>query len=134
METVLNRQAANRFTFVEFTKAGEEIQHSLPAKFEVCTRCRGEGTHTNPSIDGNGITASEMDELGDDFREDYMDGVYDVSCSVCHGRRVVAVPDFGRWTFAQKRAYVRNQRDEADMRREDASEAWLRRAESGERW
>ena len=39
---------------------GAELELALPAKFEVCHRCQGTGTHTNPSIDGNGITASEI--------------------------------------------------------------------------
>jgi hypothetical protein len=119
------------FTYVTFDSSGEEVTISLPAKFEVCHRCRGEGSHTNPSIDGNGITASEMDELGDDFREDYMRGVYDVTCSVCHGARVVAVPDRARWTAAQKRAYAKHEREEEQNDREYASEAHLRRMEAG---
>jgi hypothetical protein len=43
----------------------------------------------NPSIDAHGIGAEEMDELGDDFREDYLSGVYDVRCAECGGERVV---------------------------------------------
>lgn len=58
-------------------------------KFAVCPRCEGRGSHVNPAIDGNGITGDEMDELGDDFREDYLSGVYDVACEECHGERVV---------------------------------------------
>ena len=57
----------------------------------VCPRCRGEGHHSNPAIDGHGITEDEMYELGEDFREDYMNGEYDIVCSRCGGRRVVAV-------------------------------------------
>lgn len=59
------------------------------AKWAVCPRCGGEGQHTNPAIDGNGITADEMYELGDDFREDYLSGVYDIPCERCHGNQVV---------------------------------------------
>lgn len=59
---------------------------------KVCTRCRGTGTHTNPAIDGNGITASEMDEIDNDdpdFRDNYMNGMYDVVCELCGGKRVI---------------------------------------------
>jgi RecB family endonuclease NucS len=74
------------------TDEGEEIE--LPAKYEVCSRCEGEGAHTNPNIDGNGITASEWEEDWDEeSRENYMNGVYDVTCVECDGRRVVAVLD-----------------------------------------
>lgn len=58
-------------------------------KWVVCPRCEGNGQHTNPAIDGHGISAEEMNELGDDFREDYMSGVYDIRCSHCGGQRVV---------------------------------------------
>ncbi len=125
---------AAKIQFTLVNADGDEIEFSLAAKFEVCRRCNGEGTHTNPSIDGNGITASEMEELGEDFREDYMAGVYDVQCSECKGTRVTAVPDPSRWTFAQKRAYVKHLLGQREMAREDASERWLRMAESGERW
>lgn len=123
--------AQARFTYVAFDPSGSEVTVSLPAKFEVCTRCRGEGTHTDPSIDGNGITASEMDELGDDFREDYMSGVYDITCTECKGARVIAVPDRARWTSAQKRAYREAQKREQEWARDDASEARLRQMEGG---
>lgn len=120
------------FTYSTFNQDGEEITVDLPAKFEVCTRCRGEGRHTNPSIDGNGITASEMDEMGDDFREDYMRGVYDIACTTCKGARVVAVLDLSRCTKAQKLAYRRHQRQEEVWSRDDASEARLRAMEAGD--
>lgn len=62
-----------------------EKTYELPAKWEICRRCRGDGTHTNPNIDGNGIASDEMHELGPDFTEDYLGGVYDVACSGCGG-------------------------------------------------
>lgn len=71
----------------------EENEIRIKTKYEVCPRCWGEGRHTNPSIDGNGITQSEMDELGEDFAEDYFSGAYDVLCEECKGNRVVSVPD-----------------------------------------
>jgi uncharacterized Zn finger protein (UPF0148 family) len=55
----------------------------------VCPCCDGEGTYVNPAIDEHGITASEMNEMGDDFFSDYMGGVYDVICAECQGRNVV---------------------------------------------
>ncbi len=65
----------------------------LPAKYEVCTRCHGTGSHVNPNVDGNGLSRDDMDELGPEFFEDYMSGVYDVRCEECDGDRVVAVVD-----------------------------------------
>lgn len=72
---------------------GDDETVLLPVKKEVCSRCRGEGKHVNPNIDGNGITADEMEELGDEFRENYMSGLYDVPCEECKGERVVDVVD-----------------------------------------
>src|SRR5271163_3691027 len=123
--------SARKFVFVGFSASGDETEYSLPAFFVVCPRCHGEGSHTHPDIDGNGITQSEMEELGEDFREDYMRGVYDVNCGTCHGQRVVAAPDLNAWTFAQKRAYVLHLRAEREYQRDYDSEAWLRRAEAG---
>lgn len=122
-----------KFTFTLFVK-GETLEVSLPAKFEVCGRCSGTGSHTNPSIDGNGITASEMQEMGEDFREDYMRGVYDVQCSVCKGERVVSVVDRTRLSKAQKSQLRQHERDETESQRDYDSEAWLRRAEAGGGW
>src|SRR5277367_5213950 len=117
-----------KFVFISYDADGEETEHSLPAKFEVCPRCGGEGSHTNPSIDGNGLTRQDFDE-DPDFEEAYFRGDYDVRCEECKGTRVKAVPDFSRWTFGQKRAYLKRRRVEAEMAREDASERWLRMAE-----
>lgn len=80
----------------------EGFEIEVPSRFKVCGRCEGRGTHTNPAIDGNGITADEMDELGDDFREDYMRGVYDVRCEECHGKQLSLVPDWDAMDDDQK--------------------------------
>ena len=58
-------------------------------KYALCPRCEGRGSIVNPSVDGNGITAAEMDELGEEFRADYLAGLYDITCPTCDGRRVV---------------------------------------------
>ena len=92
----------------------------------ICSSCRGNGTRVNPSIDGNGISREEFDE-DPDFAESYMRGDYDVQCSVCRGLgRVKEIP-FEELTPEEIKAAE-------DDARADASEAWLRRAESGERW
>ncbi len=67
----------------------------VAAKYEVCDSCSGKGTHVNPSIDGNGLTASDFDE-DPDFAESYFRGDYDVRCYECKGQRVVLVPDYSR--------------------------------------
>jgi hypothetical protein len=73
---------------------GEPVEHELPTIYEVCGRCRGEGKHTNPSIDGHGISEEEWErDWSYEEREDYMNGVYDVQCYECNGLRVVAAVD-----------------------------------------
>ncbi len=72
-----------------YDEDGEPINVSKWTHKIVCPRCHGTGKHVNPSIDGNGITGSEMEELGDDFRDDYLNGAYDVVCRECNGRNVV---------------------------------------------
>lgn len=106
---------------------GNELE--LPARFEVCSRCEGEGTHTNPAIDGNGLTAEDLAD--DDFRQDYMGGVYDVACEKCAGARVVAVVDTSRLTPDQQAEYSRHVLAQAEYERDYESERWLRYAESG---
>jgi hypothetical protein len=69
----------------------EHYDTELPTHREVCPSCDGKGTHVNRSIDGNGITAEDLEELGDGFLDDYRGGVYDVVCDECHGRNVVEV-------------------------------------------
>jgi RecJ-like exonuclease len=65
----------------------------LPYRMEVCFRCSGNGTHVNPSIDGNGISANDEIWQDDDFREGYFGGRYDVVCEECNGNNVVPVVD-----------------------------------------
>jgi predicted methyltransferase len=69
-------------------------------KWMICPVCRGEGQYVNPSIDANGITAEEMHELGDDFREEYTAGAYDVTCQICQGTGKVLSSE---WAEEQER-------------------------------
>jgi hypothetical protein len=82
------------FTYYGQNEEGNyEEEIFLPAKYEVCFRCEGHGKHSNPSIDEDGITESEMEEAGEEFRENYLNGVFDVKCSVCAGEKVISVFD-----------------------------------------
>lgn len=94
----------------------------FPAKKEVCSHCEGEGKHSNPNIDDNGITGSEMDELGDDFRENYLSGVYDVVCHKCKGLRVVDVIDESQCTKEQLTALEEHNKLECESRAEEDAE------------
>lgn len=50
----------------------------------ICPVCEGNGTVVNPNIDDNGLTADDFAE-DPDFADDYMSGVYDVTCNACGG-------------------------------------------------
>ena len=94
---------------------GSEIVKEIPAKYEVCPRCGGEGKHVNPSVDEGGITGEEMAELGEDFREAYFGGVFDIQCEECHGERVVLVPDEERANPELLEAYWEQVMDEREF-------------------
>jgi hypothetical protein len=119
----------SKLTVTILNAEGDEI--ALPAKHEVCPRCEGHGSHVNPAIDGNGITESEMYEAGEDFREDYMAGVYDVRCEECKGNRVVAVVNRDALTDEQRTALERHERAQEESARDDYSERYLRMQEGG---
>lgn len=53
-------------------------------KWMICPVCEGEGTTVNPNIDCNGLTHEDFAE-DPDFREDYLSGVYNISCQACGG-------------------------------------------------
>lgn len=92
---------------------------SFPAKFDVCGVCSGKGSHVNPSIDDNGITAEDWDrDWSYEDREAYMSGAYDVQCYGCHGKRVIPVIDEMRLTKEQKAhldEYHKQLQDEAEF-------------------
>ena len=79
----------------------EETDVEFPFKWEVCPLCNGKGSHVNPSIDCNGLTAEDFYE-DPDLAEDYFSGMYDQQCNQCHGRTTVPVIDEDRCNKEQK--------------------------------
>lgn len=102
----------------------EEPDLWLPARYEVCWRCHGEGTHTNPSIDGNGITQSDREEWDVVLHEVVISlrGTYDVRCGECEGLRVVLVPDEPLCDPAALAQYLSDRQELANMRAEEEAE------------
>lgn len=100
------------------------LEHTLPTRFEVCDRCEGHGTHTNPSIDGNGISADEWNgpDWDDESRHMYLSGGYDVRCEECHGERVVSVVDEERCEPALLALWHAKLEDDAAYAREVQAE------------
>jgi len=97
------------------------IEHVLPSVFEVCDVCDGKGTHVNPNIDRNGLTAEDFAE-DPDFKRDYMGGVYDQLCNRCGGRRVVAVVDRRRCAPHLLELYDADQRAQYEVDAEAEAE------------
>ncbi len=107
--------------FTETNEEGDDVEHRLPAKYEVCYRCQGHGKHTNPNIDGHGISAEEWHgpEWDDESREAYMSGFYDVTCHTCHGEKVTKVLDEDNCSEDLLKRYQASERQKAEWDRED---------------
>lgn len=104
---------------VLYDEGGAEIE--LPTTWGVCPVCNGEGTHVNPAIDCNGLTAEDFAE-DPDFAEEYMRGTYDVTCNHCEGRTTVRVVDWDALTAEQRQAYEAQLRADAEYQAERLSE------------
>ncbi len=62
---------------------GDEISHDLPAKWEICGTCQGEGRH---SLALGAITEEDRDQYwSEDEWDDYRAGGYDSQCDTCKG-------------------------------------------------
>jgi len=84
----------------------------------VCPRCNGNGVHDHEAF-SNGLTSEDLSDP--DFREDYISGVYDVTCTECAGRRVTleaddSSPDYERYLDALREAAASRAEEEAERR------------------
>jgi hypothetical protein len=96
------RNRAGERTVVEI----DGVEHELPTKWAVCSVCNGEGSHANPAVDCNGLSAEDFAD-DPDFAEGYMSGDYDVGCNRCEGRRVERVVDWAHVPKKLRKAYER---------------------------
>lgn len=89
--------ATTTIRFTTESEEGGEIERMLPAKFEVCPGCDGHGTRLCEGLRGHAFSREDFEETFDDDedRAEYFrrGGRYDVTCTECQGRRVVAVVD-----------------------------------------
>jgi hypothetical protein len=85
-----SRLRATITVYGEDAEGDFEEDREVPVKFEVCPTCDGKGSHVNPSVDCDGLTAEDFAE-DPDFLDEYVSGRYDVPCYECHGERVVPV-------------------------------------------
>ena len=101
----------------------EHYGQVMPIRLVVCGVCDGRGEYVNPSIDSTGITGDEMAELGDDFREEYVAGLYNVGCTLCAGKRVVPSPTEGQ-DIATLAQYEREVYEGEQIRVSEARLCW----------
>ena len=109
-----------------------ETKHSVPGEWEICYRCQGNGKHTNPNIDGHGITSDEWEnDWDDDERKEYMSGGYDVPCEYKCSDGKVLVPNEKMCSKEQLELLQKYNEQEAERCCWNAEEAQYRRMESG---
>ena len=115
-------------------ETGDEVQASLPAKYEVCPNCEGHGTHLHPSIRGYAYSREEFEEaFPDEYdKEQYRrrGGIYDVQCRKCDGKRVVAVSDITQCSPEQIATLFAYNESKARSAKYDAEDRATRRMES----
>ena len=104
----------------------DEIEHGadedrivqLPAKYEICSKCRGTGGH---SLRFGAITQSDREEWDDDSFEAYMRGDYDEKCEDCEGSGKVLVVDRERVRTDEQKAALAQYDENARLDAEDAA-------------
>jgi hypothetical protein len=87
------RMVATCTIYIDREDGQDEDEVEVPCHYDVCPSCGGQGSYVNPSIDRHGISGEEWAEWGEEEREHYRRGVYDVACGECGGLRVVPVAD-----------------------------------------
>ncbi len=111
-----------RLTFEVEDDNGDDVEHVIPSKFEVCSNCEGRGSHVNRAIDGDGISPEDF-ARDPDFEEEYFAGSYDVPCDECHGKRVALVADWdAKWPEGLKEKYEEYCHHQAEYAAEQAAE------------
>ena len=108
---------------------GKETSFSIPSRWEICDRCRGNGVHDNPAF-ANGISAEDFAE-DEDFRENYFAGHYDVRCEECNGTGKTLVPDETNLNAEQVAALAAHREELSEAARDARADAYTRRMESG---
>jgi DnaJ-class molecular chaperone len=108
-------------TFTAEDADGNEIEHTVYLRYEVCDTCDGKGRYVNPAIDSHGLSREDFDE-DPDFAEDYFSGVHDVECRMCHGQRVEPVVDELRTPKDVYALYQQREQDAWDDARQSVRE------------
>lgn len=101
------------------TEDGETVTDKLPAKWEICDTCNGNGKHSHAI---GAITSSEWSGWDMDEQEDYFAGRYDSTCEECKGSGKVKTIDDSQVNPETLKAYEEWQDEQANYARQDAYE------------
>jgi hypothetical protein len=114
--------------YTEWDDEDTEITHEveMPIAWEVCYLCNGRGSHVNPSIDCNGLTAEDFAE-DPDFAENYFGGMYDQTCNACGGRTTVPVIQEDYLNDEQKEHLKKIHKEAEEQAAYERERAWERR-------
>lgn len=91
----------------------------LVAHYEVCPTCGGHGSHSNHL---GAFTQSDIDELGQEWLDDYARGYFDKTCETCQGNRVVPTVTRELNSPELLAIYDKWEQDEWEYRRESEME------------
>lgn len=125
------RKTAQTISVVLFEDEGDtERTVDFKARWEICGACEGCATDRGSNVEcdgpygegGNGFTASEWADQDDDFKRDYLNGVFDQPCSYCKGLGRVQVIDRDLADPADLAILDQQERDLANMRAEERME------------
>lgn len=95
-----------------------EATYELPARWEICSHCRGDGK-TSAYL---GAFSREDFDADPDFAEDYVSGVYDRPCDDCGGTGRVLVIDEDALSTRQRRVFLAYRQQERERAEIDAME------------
>jgi len=94
-------------------------EKELPLKWCICGQCDGEG---KSSAYLGAYSWDEMEDLGEDFIEDYFAGNYDRVCETCNGAGKVLESDYDRMSKADAAAFRKQEWDAGEADRIQAME------------
>lgn len=94
----------------------------VPVKWEICSCCQG---HGKSSAYLGAYTSDDMDDMDDDFIQDYIDGRYDRRCDECEGSGKVEAADVARMPPDMLTAWRDQEREDAAMRAEERMERMM---------
>jgi hypothetical protein len=99
---------------------GDSAEIELPACWEICDTCDGEGKHSH---DFGAITSTEWaEDWSPEEQDEYMHGAYDRKCERCHGTGKVLVVDRAACTVEQNVALDERDEELAYQKAERAAE------------